>query len=465
MKKHSFYLPFTLFILSSGLMGCAATIQTPYQAPSVEIPSQFQNAKASDKKLSLDEYQDQWWTQFNDVELNHLVATVIEKNPDLAVAGLNIKQAFLQAGLSENQQGLRANASTSAGHRIDLHEGESTSQGFSLSGGISYEVDLFGKLANQTQANRWEAVATQEDLEATAQTLIATTLKLYWKLAYLNESLTTAQKSLDSSQKLQRLVQIQYKAGAVSGLEMTQAAQAVQSQKSNLSQIQQQLVETRTGLATLLNIPVQQLNIQEPQKLNRVALPQINAGLPASLLARRPDLKAAEFRLRKVLANADATRASYYPSLSLTSNLGASSTSLIQLLKNPILTLGANLSLPFLQYNDMQKNIAISQVNYEKAIIQYRQSLYKAFAEVENALSARQELDKQVLAQQQTVQLAQKAEKLIQIQYRYGDVPLKNVIDQQETTRAAELTLVNIKQSQYNAYVTLMQTLGGSPIH
>ncbi|MFW1969804.1 TolC family protein, partial [Acinetobacter guillouiae] len=93
------------------------------------------------------------------------------------------------------------------------------------------------------------------------------TAKLYWQLGYLNERYATAQQSLATSQKLYQLVQTQYKAGAVSGLDLTQAEQSVQSQKASLSQIEQQLVETRTAIAVLLHEPVQQLNIQEPQRL------------------------------------------------------------------------------------------------------------------------------------------------------------------------------------------------------
>ena len=206
------------------------------------------------------------------------------------------------------------------------------------------------------------------------------------------------------------------------------------------------------------------MSITEPKGLGALKLPNIEAGLPASLLARRPDLQAAELRLRKALANKDATKASYYPSISLTGNLGASSTSLTQLLQNPTLALGASLSLPFLQYNDMKKDLAISDLDYEKAIVQYRQTLYQAFADVENALSNRTELNRQVALQQQNVALAEKTERLTQVRYKNGAIALKNVLDAQATTRNARLSLVQTKQSQYNAYVTLMQTLGGSPL-
>ncbi len=454
----------TALILSGSLVGCAAVVKTPYEQPAVNIPNNFQNSKAISQQVHADVYADQWWTLFGDAQLNQLVNQVLASNTDLAVAGINLQQARLQAGLAANQQGPRVSSSVSAGHSIDLNSGDDSSRGLSLSGGVSYELDLFGKLARQTEASRWEALATEQDLQSTAQSLVATTANLYWQLGYLNERLTVAQQNLSSTQKIYELVRTQYRAGAVSGLDLTSAEQSVQSQRSTLSQIEQQKVETRTALAVLMHQPVQQLNIQEPARLPRIALPTIAAGLPADLLSRRPDLQASELRLRKALANKDATKAGYYPSINLTGNLGSSSTSLTNLLQNPVLTLGASLSLPFLQYNDMKKDLAISDLDYEKSIIQYRQTLYQAFADVENALSARTELNKQVALQERNVQLAEKTERLTEVRYRNGAIALKNLLDAQETTRNARLSLIQTKQSQYNAYVTLMQSLGGSPI-
>lgn len=451
-------------ILSGGLVGCAATVKTPYEQPSINMPNSFQNSHAMSQQVHADVYADQWWTLFGDAQLNQLVDQVLAKNTDLAVAGLNLRTARLQAGLAQDKQGPRVNSSVSTGHNIDLNSGDDSSRGLSLSGGVSYEVDLFGKLSSQTEAAKWEALATEQDLQATAQSLIATTANLYWQLGYLNERYSVAQQNLASTQKTYELVRSQYQAGAVSGLDLASAEQSVQSQKASLSQIQQQKVEARTALAVLLQQPVQQLNIAEPTRLPRIALPNIASGLPADVLARRPDLQAAELRLRKALANKDATKASYYPSISLTGNLGSSSTSLSQLLQNPTLALGASLSLPFLQYNDMKKDLAISDLDYEKTIMQYRQSLYQAFADVENALSNRTELNQQVALQERNVQLAEKTERLTEVRYRNGAIALKNLIDAQKTTRDARLSLVQTKQSQYNAYVTLMQALGGSPI-
>ena len=456
-------------LLGSSLVGCAAVVKTPYEQPSIAVPGSFQNNTVLSKQIYDDVLADQWWTLFKDPQLNTLVEDVLSRNSNLAVAGINLQQARIQTRQTQSQQGIRiGDARVSTGRQFSLDGDGDRSTGISLGyPGLSYELDLFGKLANQTEAARWEARATEQDLQATAQSLIGTTAQLYWQLAYLNERYSVVQQNLATAQKTYDLVRVQYRAGAVSGLDLTQAEQAIQSQQATLSQIEQQRVETRTALAVLMNMPVQQLSIQEPQRLPNIALPAIAAGLPASLLSRRPDLNAAELRLRKALANKDANKASYYPSISLTGSLSTgigTSTSLSDALKNPVATLGAGLTLPFLQWNDMKRDLQVNELEYEKAILQYRQTIYEAFADVENALSNRTELTKQVELQRRNVELAEKTERLTEVRYRNGAVALKNLLDAQETTRNARLNLVQTRQNQYNAYVTLLQALGGSPI-
>ncbi|WP_278357274.1 efflux transporter outer membrane subunit [Acinetobacter lwoffii] len=455
-------------LLGSSLVGCAAVVKTPYQQPAINMPGSFQNNKVLSQQIHADILADQWWTLFKDPQLNNLVNEVLAQNTDLAVAGISLQQARIQARQAQSQQGVRVgDAGLTTRRSFDLEDGDSSSSFGINYPGLSYELDLFGKLANQTEAARWEALASEEDLQATAQSLIGTTAQLYWQLAYLNERYSVVQQNLATAQKTYDLVRVQYRAGAVSGLDLTQAEQAIQSQQATLSQIEQQRVETRTGLAVLLHMPVQQLAIQEPSRLPNIQLPSIQADLPASLLSRRPDLRATELRLRKALANKDANKASYYPSISLTGNLTTgigSSTSLSNALKNPVATLGAGLTLPFLQWNDMKRDLQVNELEYEKAIIQYRQTMYEAFADVENALSNRTELTKQVTLQQRNVELAERTERLTEVRYRNGAVALKNLLDAQETTRNARLSLVQTRQNQYNAYVTLMQALGGSPI-
>ena len=464
-------LPMQYLIVSTlmlGLLsGCSAIVRTPYEQPAVQIPTQYAQQNQNTNALNIAQLQDHWWTLFNDPQLNTLVDQVLLANNDLAIAGLRLKQVREQASLTANQQLPRVSANASASHQVELSNGNDRSGGLGVSGSVSYAIDLWGKLANQTDAVRWEAAATQQDLQATAQSLIGTVCNLYWQLAYLNERIASSDASISNSRKLFSLVQSRYRAGAVSGLDLAQAEQALVGQEASQSQLVQQRVEARNALAILFNVPPTQLNalaFNEPQKLLAINLPTIDAGLPSDLIARRPDLNASELRLRKVLANKDATRASYYPSFSLTGSLGSSSTSLTELIKNPALTLGAGVSLPFLQYNDMQRNLAISELEYQAAIIGFRQSIYSALADVDNALSNTTQLQIQTNAQQRTLNLAQRTEQLNEVRYRAGAVALKQWIDAQEARRNTQNSLLQIRLSQLNNMVTLMQSLGGSPV-
>lgn len=454
-----------LYVMAVTLLGgCAAVVRTPYQQPDIQIPAQYSQQNRASNAVDLAQLKDHWWTVFNDNALNNLVDRALAANTDLAVAGLRLKQAREQAGLTANQQLPRVGANVSASHQVDLRNGDDNSRGLSLSGSVSYEVDLWGKLASQTEAARWEAAATAQDLQATAQTLAGTVCNLYWQLAYLNERIASSEASIANSRKLFQLVQAQYRAGAVSGLELSQAEQSLVGQEASQSQLIQQRVEARNALAILFDVAPGQLGFTEPQRLANLSLPVIDAGLPAELIARRPDLTAAELRLRRVLASKDATRASYYPSISLTGSLGSSSTSLTELVKNPALTLGAGLSLPFLQFNDMQRNLAISELEYQAAIIGFRQSIYTALADVENALSNKTQLQIQATAQQRTLALAQRTEQLNEVRYRAGAVALKQWIDAQEARRNTQNSLIQIRLNQLGNMVTLMQSLGGSPV-
>jgi outer membrane protein TolC len=191
------------------------------------------------------------------------------------------------------------------------------------------------------------------------------------------------------------------------------------------------------------------------------ALPAVTAGAPASLLSRRPDLRAAELRLRKSVATVDATKVSFYPSLTLTGSVGGSSEALSHVLSDPVGTLGAGLILPFVQWRDMQRSVAISQADYEVAVLGYRQSWYQALSDAENALSARVQYEAQGVSLAQALKAAQTAERLSEVRYRSGSVALKIWLDAQETRRQAENNLAQNRLNRLNALVTLYQALGG----
>ena len=191
-------------------------------------------------------------------------------------------------------------------------------------------------------------------------------------------------------------------------------------------------------------------------------MPEVAPGLPAQLLARRPDLRAAELRLRESLASADAVAASYYPALTLTGALGGSSLALGQALTNPYALLGAGVSLPFLQVNTLKLNNAIARTQYESAVVSYRQTLYSALGDVENALGTRSALARQGESLAGSLAASRRSEQLYEVRYRQGSVALSLWLDAQETRRSAETAWAQNQLSQLKNQVTLYLALGGS---
>jgi outer membrane protein TolC len=186
----------------------------------------------------------------------------------------------------------------------------------------------------------------------------------------------------------------------------------------------------------------------------------VAAGIPAAILANRPDLHAAELRLREALANVDVTRTSFYPSFSLTGSLGTSSTALTNLFRNPVATLGAGLALPFIEWNTMKLSVRVSESQYEEAVVNYRQRLYTALAEVENSLSARSQLLAEEEKLRVAVAQARRAESIARLRFDSGYTDLQLWLIAQAGLRSAERSLLQNRLSQMNNLASLYKALG-----
>ena len=402
---------------------------------------------------------DRWWEAFEDPSLDALVQLAIARNPDLAAAAVRVRRASLQARLTGNALLPIPNGNLSTNVARPMSGARRAAETATGALGLSWEADLFGKLAADRDAARFEALATAEDRDAAFLSLVGTATSLHWQIGLANDRIAQGERSLAYARRTQALVETQYQAGAVSALERREVEQTVTTQEAALSELRQTRTEARKALMVLLDGSSPPM--PERQGLDDPVLPAIAPGLPAELLGRRPDLRAAELRLRRTLATGDATRASYYPALTLTGGLGTSSNALLNVIANPVATLGAGLTLPFLNARAMRFDTAIARTQYEEAVILFRKSLYTALAEVENALSAQAELAAQGQALARARDAAADAERLYEVRYRAGAVPVRSWLDAQERRRAADLALSVNRLAQLQNRVTLYQALGG----
>lgn len=458
--------------LVATLSGCASAGRYPVQAAMVPAaygarsgspgtPSDTPRSGLGQSRP--DVRDDPWWRGFGDPALDRLVARVLAANSDLAVAGLNLQRARLQAGLAGNAllpQPSLSTVGTSASRAID-HSDRWQRSGYTAGVALAWEVDLWGRLRTQRDIAAWSAQASEEDLQNTALIVIGEAVDQYWNLGYLNQSIAAGIADLDRLQRTLELVQARYDAGAASGMEVRQARQSLEAQRASQSALEQQRVEARTALAVLLDgQPWPQAD--EPQGLEGAARPAIGEGLPADLLARRPDLRAAELRLRNSLAQIHVTATGYYPTLSLTGGIGTGGPALGDVLRNPVATLGAGLALPFLNLQRAQLDTDIVGTDYQIAATAFRSTLYTALGEVDNALSARDQLAVQAAASQASFEEAVAVERAEAVRYRVGATDLRTWLQAQQTRRQAELSLARARQSQLANDVALFKALGGS---
>ncbi|GFO53841.1 outer membrane efflux protein [Geomonas sp. Red276] len=445
--------------LSLTFTGCAGLLpRGAYSTPRVDLPEKWEQGTPVTSGTAV-AGGEKWWKSFNDPALSGLIERALATNNDLAAAAIKVRRAQLNAALTDTNATPSVAVSASGTVQQDLTRG-TTTKGSALTGTVSYELDLWGKLSSARDASRFEAQATEADRKSSALALIGTVAGDYWQIAYLNERISSARESIAYAEKVRELVEVKYGAGAVTAQDLYQAKQTVASQKADLADLQRQRTEARNALAILFDQAPEHA-VAERDRLSDGPLPAVQAGLPASLLARRPDLQAAEQRLRKYLAAVDNTRASYYPSFSLTGTLGTSSTTLLDVLRNPVATLGAGLTLPFIQQNTMKLNVEISRTDYQEAVVNFRQTLYSALADVENALAGRDRYAEEAAQLEESLLLARKAESLAEIRYRSGATPLQSWLDTQESRRSAEKSLALNRLNRLRNLMTLSQATGG----
>ncbi|WP_218186384.1 efflux transporter outer membrane subunit [Terasakiispira papahanaumokuakeensis] len=444
------------------LTGCSHWTRSEFSSPAVEVPAQWAQA-GSDSTVSQTPQMDHWWQRFADPQLDQIVTQVLATNNDLALATLTLAQARLQAGIADRDQYPDLSASLNASSQRPLTSGGSTTRRYGTTTSISYEVDLWDRLGALKDSADWTAQARWEDRESTAQSLVATTATLYWQIGYLQQRLQLAQSSIQYAEQTLKLAQDQYRAGAVSQLDVLEARRSLASQEATQRQLEQQLVEAQNAFAVLFGAPSKRLNAQI-QRLPDQPIPQVQSGLPAEVLLRRPDVRAHLSLLRAALAEQDAVASQYLPTLTLTGSVGTSSSQLENLLRNPVGTLGAGLVLPFLNWHQMDLNKQLAANRYQQAVVSYRQTLYQAFADVENALSARRQLAQQHGFIQAQYQSALAAEKIYESRYQAGAVSMQNWLDAQQQRRSAQMSLLENHFQRLQAQATLYQALGGGDV-
>lgn len=439
------------------LAGCAALTKSEYERPPLPLPADWQQCDTGAAFLTRTPH---WWDNFGDPQLSDAISQMLETNNDLAAAGIQLRLARAAAGLVNTSLTPDVSVSASASNSKNLNSGSGPVESYGASLVLGYELDLWGKLAREREQAAWQVQASEYDRQATALSLIGTTAQFYWQIASLNQQIDNQQRSLEMARQTQALVQSRYEAGSVSQVDLLQAEQSVISRANQLRDLRQQREEARNGMAILFNRPP----AWRQRELNALDVRQqipVASRVPLEVINHRPDVQSAEANLRAALAGFDASRLSFYPGLSLSAGLSAGSAAFAQWFSDPVRTLGASATLPFIQWNTVQLTIEKSDLSVQQAAIAFRTAAWRALSDVDNAMAQRITAQSKKESLLRDLSLSQRRLALVSSQYRAGAVSFQALLDAQDALLSSENALQSLQYSYLYATMKLWLALGG----
>ena len=463
------FLSFGAFLC---LAGCA-TMAPKYTRPQAPVPAAWPSGPAYQKGAgNASEKADIPWQEFFiDKQLQKLIALALENNRDLRIAALNIEksQALYQIQRSDlfptvnatgsgNEQRVPASVSAT-GQAMTVHQ-YSVGLGFS-----AYELDLFGRVRSLKNEALEQFFATEEARSSLQISLVAEVATNYLTLAADREQLKLAKETLAGQEAAYQLVKRRFEAGISSALDLYQAQTSVDTALVDIARFTSLVAQDENALALVVGSQVSADML--PASLSDItALKELNPGLPSETLLRRPDIIQAEDLLKAANANIGAARAAFFPSISLTTNIGTFSTKLSDLFKSG--TTGwsfmPQITLPIFAGGRNRANLKASEVDRKIFLAQYEKAIQSAFREVADALAQRGTIDDQAAAQQSLTDATAKSYHLSQARYEKGVDSYLNVLDSQRSLYAAQQNLIGVRLSRLINLVTLYKVLGGGGV-
>ncbi|OVE46781.1 efflux transporter outer membrane subunit [Chromobacterium violaceum] len=433
------------------LAGCQAT---PYQRQALQTPAQWTQQGEADQDMG----REAWWGGFGDPALLEVLQRARKRNPDLEIALLKLRKAQLEAGLADGDARPTLSGSLS-GNRIRSLDGGGLFRSHSEGLKVAYEVDLWGRVDAARRAAGEAFVASRYDQISAGLLSDSTAAGLYWDIAAGKAKLILGQAALVDAGRAQALARSKWKAGALAEQDVTQADNAALEQRANLLSLREQLRKKENALALLLDGPPGAALPDIQPLVARPGMPNVAAGQPGELLRRRPDLQAAEARLRGKLADVDQQRANFFPRFNLGGDLSRSAA-----VSGEQLGFGATLTLPFLNWRQLNLKLKSSEVEYQLAEVEFRKTLYIAYREVEDGLYEWRRLGESAALQDEAVVLAGRNATLAESRYRGGEADMQSWLDAERGKREAEGKRLELSLERLKNLAVLYKALGGGAV-
>lgn len=452
--------------MAAWLAGCASVGAPRPEPEPVTLPAAWSPLPAaSTAPVSVPGWRD----LVTDERLRQVIARALENNRDLRVALLTMEQT--RATYQIQAAALAPTVNATAGESASRTPAEASSSGqvqhtrtFSAGLGVSaWELDLFGRVRSLKDSALESWLNTEAAQRSTRLSLIADVATAWLTLASDRQQLALARRTLDSQRETYRVTEQRKALGAVSGLTLAQTRTTVESARGQVATLDSQVQRDRNALELLVGqtLPEALLPGEEPLA-EATLLVEVPAGLPSSVLQRRPDVIAADHLLRASRADLGAALAARFPRISLTATAGTASRSLGELFSGGAWTFVPSISWPLLDGGATEAGVRKAEATRDLRVASYDKVVQTAFREVADALSVRASLAERLDAQRALVAASQQSLDLAQARYRGGADSWLTVLDAQRTLYAAQQTLITLQLTEQVNRVTLYKVLGGA---
>lgn len=451
----------------AGLMLAGCTLTPAYQRPAPPVPERFPvdtAAAASDAATLADQ---DWRAFFREPELQALIGEALANNRDLRMAAARLEQARANwriegASLYPHLDAVGTATRGRTPADLSLVGVPVTGNKFYAQLSAGWEIDFWGRLRALRDAAREQYLASEEGRRGVATSLVAQ-IAANWLLdADYAERIALARDSIDTREESLRILRRRYEVGSGNKLDMTQAQTLLAQARTALEALEQERAVNRNALALLVGHPVD----PNPSPLGLAAAEPnqpLPAGLPSSLLERRPDIMAAEHQLRAANAQIGVARAAFFPNISLTGAWGTASADLDGLFKggSSAWNVSPTLSLPLFNAGHNRANLSLAEARQVEAVANYEKTVQTAFRDVADALVNRQQLLEQARTVGEMVDALRERARLAQLRFDNGRSAYLEVLDAQRDLFDAQQTLVQLRRGYLASGVSLYSALGG----
>jgi len=449
------------------ILGSGCTVGPNYKKPAANVPGTYRGLAAEEAgKIESGSLGDQkWWDVFQDEQLRSLIRTALQQNYDVRIAGARILQAQAQLGITRADQfpsvsaGAGVSDSRSAKSKFFPAFEGSTGQ---VNVSAAWELDFWGKFRRATEAARANLLATESARQEVILTLVGNVSSAYFQLRALDLELEISKRTLASRRESLRLTTILADRGSTSMLDVRQAEQLVFTAAAEIPSLEQQIEQEENLISILLGKNPD--TVARGQTLTeQVRPPAVPAGLPSSLLERRPDIREAEQQLIAANAQIGVAKAAYFPQISLSGSAGFQSAALTNLFSGPAGTwdFGASLAQPIFTAGKLRSNVRFAEAQQQATLLFYQQTIQGAFRNVSDGLIAYRKTQEFRSQEELLFQSAQDAARLSHMRYSGGVTGYLEVLTNETNAFSAELGLVQAKLNELLTLVQLYEALGG----